>query len=183
MNKEKRHILLRVFAVLLLTYMTGCDTTGPPPPEWPDITSENKPWTRWWWQGSAVDKENLTRELKQFQEANIGGVEITPIYGVAGYEDQFIDFLSPEWMEMLTHTLQEADSLDIGVDMATGTGWPFGGPTVGEAEAAKHVAYETYELQEGESLSRTHCVYSGAVCTGAWQSHVWGGKRFCDRSR
>ncbi len=139
--------------ILLLSLMIGCTTEEPPEPQWPEITSENKPWTRWWWQGSAVDKENLTMELESFKEANIGGVEITPIYGVAGYEDEFIDFLSPEWMEMLTHTLQKGDSLDIGVDMATGTGWPFGGPMVGDARAAKYVAYETYELQEGESLS------------------------------
>src|SRR5438093_1434485 len=31
---------------------------------WPETTSEAKPWTRWWWMGSAVDSENLTAELK-----------------------------------------------------------------------------------------------------------------------
>ncbi len=152
MFKQSNRTVITI-GILLLSFLIGCTTEDPPEPQWPEITSENKPWTRWWWQGSAVDKENLTMELESFKEANIGGVEITPIYGVAGYEDEFIDFLSPEWMEMLTHTLQKGDSLDIGVDMATGTGWPFGGPMVGEAEAAKYVNHETYELQEGESLS------------------------------
>lgn len=151
MTKENRLVI--TIGVIVLGIVTACDTADPPEPQWPEVTSENKPWTRWWWHGSAVDKENLTMELESFKEANIGGVEITPIYGVVGYEDEFIDFLSPEWMNMLIHTLQKGDSLDIGVDMATGTGWPFGGPMVGEAEAAKYVAYETYELQEGESLS------------------------------
>ncbi len=101
----------------------------------------------------AVHKENLTHELEQLKEVNIGGVEITPIYGVAGYEDQFIDYLSPKWVEMLEHTIDEGERLGIGVDMATGTGWPFGGPWVGAEDAAKYMAYETYELQEGEQLS------------------------------
>ncbi len=37
----------------------------------------------------------------------IGGVEITPIYGVKGYEAAYIDFLSPKWMEMLHYTVDQ----------------------------------------------------------------------------
>ena len=36
---------------------------------WPTISRENKPWTRWWWLGSAVDKPNLTRELEALADA------------------------------------------------------------------------------------------------------------------
>lgn len=97
---------------------------------WPAVKRENKPWTRWWWPGSGVDKANLTRELEAIAAAGFGGVEITPIYGAKGYEDRFIDYLSPKWMEMLAHVGREAKRLDLGVDMATGTGWPFGGPWV-----------------------------------------------------
>jgi hypothetical protein len=143
----------RLPLMALIVLLAGCGTESVIEPEWPDITQENKPWTRWWWQGSAVEKQELTSALEEFEKAGIGGVEITPIYGVAGYEDQFIDFLSPEWVEMFEHTLQEGGRLNLGVDIATGTGWPFGGPMVGEAEAAKYIAYETYELQHGEQLS------------------------------
>ena len=96
--------------------------------KWPAITQQTKPWTRWWWQGSAVDKPNLTSLMQQYKEAGLGGLEITPIYGVKGAEDKFIDFLSPKWVEMLQHTLNEGKRLGLGIDMATGTGWPFGGP-------------------------------------------------------
>ena len=89
-----------------------------------------KPWTRWWWPGSAVDPASITRQLEQFAAAGLGGVEITPIYGARGAEERAIEFLSPRWMEMLAHTTREAKRLGLGVDMATGTGWPFGGPWV-----------------------------------------------------
>jgi hypothetical protein len=102
---------------------------------WPEITRENKPWTRWWWPGSGVDKASLTAQLEQLAIAGVGGVEITPIYGAKGYEDRYIDFLSPKWMEMLEHTGREAKRLGLGVDMATGTGWPFGGPWIDEPNA------------------------------------------------
>src|SRR5437773_1618436 len=89
---------------------TGCSAlvwpgvtpaADPDPLAWPARTAQQQPWTRWWWLGSAVDRENLTRSLEEFKEAGIGGVEICPIYGAKGYEDKFIDFLSPKWMEML----------------------------------------------------------------------------------
>ncbi len=100
----------------------------------PDTT---KPWTRWWWPGSAVDEASITRQLEQFAAAGLGGVEITPIYGVRGYEDRNIAFLSPHWMEMLAYTGREARRLGLGVDMATGTGWPFGGPWVAPEDGSQ----------------------------------------------
>ena len=57
--------------------------------------STNKAWTRWWWHGSSVTKEGITQELEALQEVGIGGVELTPIYGVIGEEEEFIPFLSP----------------------------------------------------------------------------------------
>ncbi len=97
---------------------------------WPKIARDNKPWTRWWWPGSAVDKANLTRELEAIAAAGFGGVEITPIYGAKGSEDKFLPILSPKWLEMVEHAGREAKRLDLAIDMSTGAGWPFGGPWI-----------------------------------------------------
>jgi len=118
----------------------------PANPGWPEIRRENKPWTRWWWPGSAVDEANLTRQLESFARAGLGGVEITPIYGARGYEERYIDFLSPRWMELLAHTGREAQRLSLGVDLATGTGWPFGGPWITEADALKKIIFQDGKL-------------------------------------
>lgn len=103
---------------------------------WTDNGSESttKPWTRWWWPGSAVDEAGLTSQMEQLVEAGIGGVEITPIYGARGYEDRYVEFLSPRYLELLEHVGREGRRLGLGVDMVTGTGWPFGGPTVVPAD-------------------------------------------------
>ncbi len=103
-------------------------------------TESAKPWTRWWWLGSAVDKPNLTRELEAIAAAGFGGVEITPIYGAKGYESRFVPYLSEHYQELLAHTTKEAQRLGLGVDMATGTGWPFGGPQVTAEEAELKLA-------------------------------------------
>ncbi len=126
---------------------------GPGGLEWPEMTMEAKPWTRWWIQGSAVTKEDITATLEAYQAAGLGGVEVTPIYGVRGIEDQFIEYLSPRWVEMLEHILKEAERLGMGVDLANASGWPFGGPWVDEDTACKSVRSKTYRLKGGENLS------------------------------
>ena len=102
---------------------------------WPTPTQTAKPWTRWWWPGSAVNENDLTRQLESFAAAGLGGVEITPIYGVRGKEEHDIAFLSSEWMRVVEHASGEAKRLELGFDMATGTGWPFGGPSVVATDA------------------------------------------------
>lgn len=119
---------------------------------WPAINSTTRPWTRWWWEGSAVDKANLTALMQQYKKAGLGGVEITPIYGVRGAEDKFIPFLTDTWMEMLMHTLNEGKRLGMGVDLANATGWPFGGPWVKPEDACRNFNVTYYQLKGGEQL-------------------------------
>jgi alpha-L-rhamnosidase len=120
---------------------------------WPPITRQQRPWAYWWWMGSAVDKTNLTRELQRYHDAGYGGVHIIPIYGAKGWEDKYISYLSPQWMEMLAHTVSEAHRLDLGVDMTTGTGWCFGGGTnVTEREGNASVVVKTFDAPAGAKL-------------------------------
>lgn len=125
---------------LLLLLAVGCAqddlATKTGDLDWPKATQLNKPWTRWWWLGSAVDQKNLTREMEMMDAAGIGGVEVTPLYGATGYENRDIEFLSPKWISMMRHVGDEGKRLDFGVDMATGTGWPFGGGPVVTPELA-----------------------------------------------
>lgn len=104
--------------------------------QWPTPQSEAKPGTRWWWLGSAVDKENLQWNMKQYADHGIGAVEITPLYGVQGNKKNNIDFLSPKWMQILKTVEDIAKPLGIEVDMNCGTGWPFGGPHIPLEQAA-----------------------------------------------
>ncbi len=108
---------------------------------WPTPTAEAKPGTRWWWLGSAVDKENLQWNLQEYAKHGIGAVEITPIYGVQGNEANNIPYLSDKWMYMLRYTQEQCRQNGIELDMATGTGWPFGGPWVPLEESACKVLF------------------------------------------
>jgi hypothetical protein len=120
---------------------------------WPEITKENKPWTRWWWPGNIVTPADLTAAMEKYRKAGLGGMEIAVIYGVKGQEDKFINYLSPKWMDMFIHTLKEAERLDLGIELANASGWPFGGPWVEPADACKNINYKTWSLKAGDSLN------------------------------
>ena len=166
MTKPKPHTRARAFASLLLVVQLlaplgvfaqrarrgGTRAQTSAALAWPRVTRQSKPWTRWWWMGSAVNRRDLSTALAQYEQAGLGGLELTPIYGVRGEESKFINFLSPEWVGMLEHTLKEANRLGLGVDMSTGTGWPFGGPWIDAEDACKDLVSKTYELRGGARL-------------------------------
>jgi hypothetical protein len=119
---------------------------------WPEITSETKPWTRWWWPGNIVTPTDITANMETYNKAGLGGMEVTCIYGVKGQEDKFINYLSPKWMEMFTYVLTEGKRLNMGIDLANASGWPFGGPWVDPEDACRNINYKTFQLTGGQKL-------------------------------
>ena len=129
---------------------------------WPTPRPEARAGTRWWWLGSAVDKENLEWNLSEYARAGIGAVEITPLYGVKGNDKNNIPFLSPEWMQALKTVQDIAKPLGIEVDMNCGTGWPFGGPHISLDQAACKAIFKvtvingvkTYNVEIGRTKQK-----------------------------
>ncbi|MDR1672253.1 MAG: glycosyl hydrolase family 2 [Bacteroidales bacterium] len=133
-----------IFAFLLLS---SCGES--PDTAWAPIQPETRPGMRWWWLGSAVDSAGLTANMESLHNAGVGAVEITPIYGITGAEHRHINYLSPRWIDMYKHASNEGKRLDILIDMATGTGWPFGGPDVPVEDGASKVIFQKYTVKGG----------------------------------
>ena len=104
--------------------------------------SQYRPFVRWWWNGDKVEADELVRELRLLKEAGIGGVEINPI-AFPTYCDSLgkpsLQWLSPEWINMLKLCFDEADTLGMACDLLVGSGWPFGGEFLNEDERAQIV--------------------------------------------
>ena len=135
--------LLFIFTLASLTTIASAQS-------WPTPTTEAKPGTRWWWLGSAVDKENLKWNLSEYAKHGIGAVEITPIYGVQGNDKNNIPYLSDQWLDMLRYTQQQVEHNGIELDMSTGTGWPFGGPWVPLKESACKAVFVSKSLTDSK---------------------------------
>src|SRR5438067_1200713 len=147
-----KKLFLFFVSVCLATNAVFAQTTRPTTQGvWPTVTKTMRPWTRWWWMGNAVDDRNTAKLLETYSKAGFGGVEVTPIYGALGYENRYLQFLSPQWMSALEFTVAKAKTLDMGVDMNTGTGWPFGGPQIKGENAASKLIIQTYKLTAGQN--------------------------------
>ena len=122
--------------------------------EWPAVTRDAKPWTRWWWLGSAVDEANLTREIAAFDSAGFGGVEVTVIYGAKGAESAYIPYLSTRWVDVVRHAATEAGRRGMGLDLPQGSGWRIGGPPVQPSDANQSLAVTVDSVRGGERWQR-----------------------------
>jgi hypothetical protein len=92
-----------------------------------------KPMTRWWW-FAAVTPEEITRELTFMRDAGLRGAEIQPVYPVTTDDPsrgvRNLRYYSPEWWDVVRHTVREAKRLGLQLDFTLGSGWPYGGPFV-----------------------------------------------------
>lgn len=91
--------------------------------------SSDRPFVRWWWNGNRIQAEELVRELRLLHDAGVGGVEINPVKFPE--EADLLDthpvrWLSPEWIDLLKVTFDEAKRLGMICDLIVGSGWPFG---------------------------------------------------------
>lgn len=143
----KRYLSLIIAALVCMQSVAQPSFSSP--------SGENRPFVRWWWLGSAVDEEGLTWNLEEFARAGIGGVEITPIYGVQGNEHNDVEYLSPRWMELYSHTVREAQRLGLQVDLNNGTGWPFGGPQIGPDHSAKKFITATFDVKANVPVKKS----------------------------
>lgn len=137
-----------VIAILIIVTVSTLAQT-----KMPELKSETKPWTRWWWMGSAVDEAGINKQLTQLATAGFGGVEIVPIYGSKGFESKYIRYLSPQWMNMLDYTVQQAKALNMGVYISVGTGWPIGGSHVTKEDAASKLVIQKFILKANDKLN------------------------------
>ncbi len=136
----------RLLILLLVTLFTQCRQLENTENNSRQKTkAENKPGTYWWWMGNAVDSANIDYNLEMMHHAGIGTVHVIPIYGVKGEEDKFLEYLSPEWANMLKYTSQKAGELGMEVDMTLGTGWCYGGSWVDDKYGIMGAEIETIE--------------------------------------
>lgn len=115
-----------------------------------------KPFYRWWWNGNRVTKSEVIRELEIMKSAGAGGVEINPIAlnpAVKNPSGVALEWLSNEWIEVLTTAISKGKELNMISDMIIGTGWPFGGRFLTDEETTQ--GHDIYvEQVDGPSVYR-----------------------------
>lgn len=108
-----------------------------------------RPHTRWWWMGNALSKDDITWQLEQMRSHGIGGVEQISMQEV--YEKGNHPYLSPEYLELLRHAVDEADRLGMEFSLNFGgPGWIFGGDFVPQDERNQNLLASSFDIEGGK---------------------------------
>ncbi len=140
--KRTTIIFLFVASIFFATnLMLAAGSTCPPilPECFSRIPDETKPWVYYWWLKGNVSQEQITHDLEEMREKGIGGILL---FDSRGYHDDFdskdhvpvplqikYEFMSPQWRDMVKHTINESARLGLKVSInIANTGGQLRGP-------------------------------------------------------
>ncbi len=105
-----------------------------------------RPHTYWLWLNGHVDLPTAAEELKAMQAAGLGGVLLFEM-GARGDPATIPPpgpaFLSPDWVQRLRATTEQAKALGLQVDMSVISSWDMGGPWI----EPKHAVMNLYATE------------------------------------
>ncbi|MCC7159921.1 MAG: hypothetical protein IT281_10350, partial [Ignavibacteria bacterium] len=156
-----------------------------------DVPVADRPWAYWWWINGHVDKETITRDMEAMRRVGFGGLLM---FDARGYWDDKghvvlpkpnMEFMSPEWRELLAFGIREAArvGLEVSVNLSSCAG-ALKGPWEVGADAPKRLVCRTTSLTGGShfdaALADPDWKYFRGIATfavkydGAAVTHVEG---------
>lgn len=148
MKKFRR--VVYIYVLFVLFYNSVIPVTANNYKSDPIFSSTERPWVWWFWMGNIVSEKDLDQQLESFHRSGFGGVTIISTYGVKGFEQVQIPFRSIKWYQMIAYTIKKAKTLDMGVDLAFTSAWPYGGPSVTKEMGAKMIKrFKSFNISGG----------------------------------
>ena len=146
---------LLVLIVLLSITFVGCGTRQNMPTEEQSVrytADDARPWTFWYWMYGAVTPEGITADLEAMKQVGLGGAYLMPIKGVGQgpeYEGQ-AQQLTPEFGEMVDHSMKEAKRLGLRLGMHICDGFALaGGPWIAPQESMQKIVWSDTIIRGG----------------------------------
>jgi hypothetical protein len=105
-----------------------------------------KPYTWWHWLDGNVTKEGITADLESMQRVGLGGAHIFNVsYQIPPGP---IQYMTPEWLEMMGHAAQEAKRLGLQLAMHNCSGWSSsGGPWITPGHGMQKVVWTETQVK------------------------------------
>jgi hypothetical protein len=114
--------------------------------------SSAKPFTWWHWMNGNISKEGITLDLEAMKRVGIGGVQCFNVG--AGIPKGPVEVLSPEWVELTRHAINEAGRLGLEFDMHNCPGWSStGGPWVTPELSMQQVVWSETLVDGGKQVN------------------------------
>ncbi len=102
--------------------------------------AEARPLTWWHWLNGTITKEGITGDLESIKRAGLGGCYLFNCGGRMPKGD--VRFMQPKWLEMMDHTVKEAERLGLKFGVHNCDGFSqSGGPWITPERSMKELAW------------------------------------------
>jgi hypothetical protein len=151
-----------ILAAGLLIPPTATQAAAPQPASleqgFRSVPTAEKPWVYWWWLKGNVTKPAITADLEAMKKVGFSGLLM---FDARGYHEDLVpppaprmEFMSPEWREMLKFSIQEANrlGLEVSVNLSSCAGALKGPWLVGD-EAPKKLVWTAADVRGPRPLA------------------------------
>ncbi|MDF0488404.1 glycosyl hydrolase [Sphingomonas sp. H39-1-10] len=113
--------------------------------------AEARPKTLYFWMNGNVTREGIDADLAAMREAGLGG--LLAFDGSSDIPKGPVDYLSPKWLDLMTHMMKRGDELGLTVAMQNAPGWSSsGGPWISPAQAMQQIVWTETTVEGGRRL-------------------------------
>ncbi|PAL21762.1 glycosyl hydrolase [Sphingopyxis sp. GW247-27LB] len=141
-------------ALILLPIWSAAAQTasdGPTPEAFRDPPAEARPGTFYHWMNGNVTAAGLDADLASMHEIGLGSV--MAFDGSNDVPKGPVDYLSPHWLELMTHMMDKADRLGLKVGMHNAPGWSSsGGPWITPDRSMQQISWTETTVAGGKPL-------------------------------
>ena len=149
------HLQLRICILLSVLSLGTALQAQPLESRWQDPSPDSRPWNYWYWMYGAFTREGITADLEAMKANGIGGAYQFTIKGVP--DQPFIEpsynQLTPEWWDIWSFALREADRLGVRISFNACDGWAVaGGPWITPELSMQVLTYSETSLKGGSKV-------------------------------
>jgi hypothetical protein len=114
-------------------------------------TQATRPQTLYFWMNGNVTREGLDSDLDAMKQAGLGGVLVFD--GSDDIPKGPVDYLSPQWLDLMTHMMAKSKALGLKVGMHNAPGWSSsGGPWITPAQAMQQIVWTETTVGGGKMV-------------------------------
>ncbi|MEC3909238.1 glycosyl hydrolase [Sphingobium sp. CR2-8] len=130
------------------------DANSPDADSFRNPPADARPQTLYFWMNGNVTQRGIDADLDAIAKAGLGGVLVFD--GSDDVPKGPVDYLSPQWLGLMTHMMGKADSLGLQVGMHNAPGWSSsGGPWIAPEQAMQQIVWTETTVVGGRRVRAT----------------------------
>lgn len=128
--------------------------TAPNADSFRDPPTDTRPQTLYFWMNGNVTQQGIDADLDAMAKAGLGGVLVFD--GSDDVPKGPVDYLSPQWLGLMTHMIGKADDLGLKMGMHNAPGWSSsGGPWIAPEQAMQQIVWTETRVMGGKRVRAT----------------------------